>query len=170
MAKKSLKDLSKHVAVLRIIFGLMWAIDASFKWLPAFRSGFLDQVTAAAEGQPAFLHGWFKMWTQLFAHNPTFFAMAVAVIETLIAIALIFGIGRRAAYLAAAIFSLLIWAIPGGFGGPYNVNSTDIGVGVIYAIVFLSLYGLDRMAGQSKLSLDNYIIKRLPWWAVVANP
>jgi thiosulfate dehydrogenase [quinone] large subunit len=156
MAKKSLKDLSKHVAVLRIIFGLMWAIDASFKWLPAFRSGFL--------------HGWFKMWTQLFAHNPTFFAMAVAVIETLIAIALIFGIGRRAAYLAAAIFSLLIWAIPGGFGGPYNVNSTDIGVGVIYAIVFLSLYGLDRMAGQSKLSLDNYIIKRLPWWAVVANP
>src|ERR1700756_308910 len=116
--KKSSAYLSKHVATLRIIFGLMWAINAAFKWQSAFKNSFLDQITAAAEGQPSWLHGWFHFWIQLLAHNPQLFAAIVTVVETLIALALIFGVARRATYLAAAAFSLLIWAIPEGFGGP----------------------------------------------------
>ncbi len=168
--KKSSGYLSKHVATLRIIFGLMWAINAIFKWQPAFRDGFLDQIKSAADGQPAWLHGWFSFWTQLLSHNPHVFAVLVTIVESLIAIALIFGIARRATYLSAAVFSLLIWGVAEGFGGPYSVSSTDIGTGIIYAVVFFSLYGLDRLATQSKWSLDNYIVKRLPWWSVVANP
>ena len=169
-SKKSNSDLSKHVAILRIAFGLMWAVDAAFKWQAAFRNSFLDQIKAAADGQPQFLHGWFSFWIQTFSHNPHLFAVLVAVAESLIALALITGFARRVTYLAAAVFSLMIWAIPEGFGGPYNASSTDIGTGIIYAVVFLSLYGLDRMAGQSKWSIDNYIISKLPWWAIVANP
>jgi uncharacterized membrane protein YphA (DoxX/SURF4 family) len=170
VTKKSSLNLSNHVATLRIIFGLMWGINAAFKWQPAFRNGLLDQIKSAADGQPHWLHGWFTFWIHLLSHNPTLFAVLVTVTESLIAIALIFGIARRTAYLSAAVFSLLIWAIPEGFGGPYSASSTDIGTGIIYAVVFLSLYGLDKLADQNKWSLDNYIATHLSWWAIIANP
>lgn len=169
-SKHAIQPLSKHVAILRIAFGIMWAIDASFKWQPAFKAGFMGQIKAAADGQPLWLHSWFNFWINLLSRNLTFFAYSITVIETLIAIALIFGIARRTTYLAAAVFSLLIWSIPEGFGGPYSASSTDIGTGIIYAVVFFSLYGLDRLAVQSKWSLDNSIAKKLSWWKRVANP
>jgi uncharacterized membrane protein YphA (DoxX/SURF4 family) len=168
--KNSPARLAKHTAVLRIAFGIMWAINAGFKWQPAFRNGFLDQIKGAADGQPSWLHEWFNFWIQLLSHNPHIFAMLVTVLETLIALALIFGVGRRTTYLAAAIFSLFIWAIPEGFGGPYSAQSTDIGTGIIYAVVFLSLYGLDRLASTARWSVDNYLVKRWPWWSFLANP
>jgi len=168
--KKASAYLSKHVALLRIIFGLIWGIDAALKWQPAFRSGFLSQIQGAASGQPSWLNGWFNFWVHLLSHNPHVFAVIVAIIESLIAIALVFGIARRTTYLSATVFSLLIWAIPEGFGGPYTATSTDIGTGIIYAIVFLSLFGLDRLAVKSAWSLDNYITKALPWWSVLAKP
>jgi len=169
-SKNSSIHLSKHVAVLRIAFGIMWGIDAAFKWQPAFKEGFLDQIKSAADGQPSWLHGWFNFWAHFLSHNPHLFALLVTIIETLIALVLVLGVARRTAYLLAAIFSLMIWAIPEGFGGPYSATSTDIGTGIIYAVVFLSLYGLDRLAARSAWSLDNFIVKRLPWWSVLSNP
>jgi uncharacterized membrane protein YphA (DoxX/SURF4 family) len=162
--------LAKHVATLRITFGIIWIINAFFKWQPAFRSSFLDTATAAAQGQPDWLSSWFTFWAHTLSYNPNFFAVSIAVIETLIALALIFGFGRRTTYLLAATFSLLIWAIPEGFGGPYSAGSTDIGSGIIYAIVFLALYGLDRLAVPAAWSVDYYISKRLAWWTIIANP
>ncbi len=169
-AKNSSAHLSKHVAILRIVFGLIWGIDAAFKWQPAFKTGFLDQIKGAGAGQPSWLGGWFNFWVRLLSHNPHLFAWLVTIIETLIALALILGIARRVTYLSAAVFSLLIWAVAEGFGGPYSATSTDIGTGIIYTIVFLSLYGLDRLSSKGVWSLDNYIAKQVPWWSVVANP
>lgn len=169
-SQKQTAYLSRHVALLRIIFGLIWAIDAAFKWRPSFKSGFLDQIKSAADGQPHWLNGWFNFWIHLISHNPHLFAVLVMITETLIALALIFGVARRVTYLSAAVFSLLIWSVAEGFGGPYSATSTDIGTGIIYAVVFFSLYGLDRLSVHSSWSLDNYIVKRLPWWAVLANP
>ena len=162
--------LSKHVAVLRIIFGVVWAIDASFKWSPSFTDGFLDQIKSAGDGQPAWLDPWFHFWVQLLGSNAHLFAALTAITESLIAIALLLGIARQVTYLAAALFSLMIWSIAEGFGGPYSATSTDIGTGIIYAVVFFSLYGLERMATPPKWALDNYISKKIPWWAVIANP
>lgn len=148
----------------------MWAIDAVFKWQPSFKSSFLDQIKSAAEGQPGWLHGWFNFWINLLSHNPHLFAMLVTVLETMIALALIFGVALRLTYLSAAVFSLLIWGIAEGFGGPYSSISTDIGTGIIYAVVFLSLYGLERLAASSTWTLDKFIVKRFPWWSIVAKP
>lgn len=170
MAKVKNNSLSTHVAVLRIIFGILWAIDASFKWSAAFADGFLDQVKAAADGQPAWLHGWFDFWTGVMSSNPHLFALLTATVETLIALALIFGVLRQVVYMAAAVFSLLIWAIPEGFGGPYSATSTDIGTGIIYAVVFFSLFGLERMAHPAKWALDTVIAKRFAWWTLLADP
>jgi uncharacterized membrane protein YphA (DoxX/SURF4 family) len=162
--------LSKHAATLRIVFGIIWLVDAVFKWQPTFQNGFLDQAISAAQGQPERLGPWFQFWTHVLSYNPSLFAISIAAIESLLALALLFGFARRTVYLLAAMFSLLIWAIPEGFGGPYTNQSTDIGVGIIYAIVFLSLYGLDRLANTATWSVDRYLTKRLAWWAVVANP
>ena len=162
--------LASHVAVLRIIFGGMWAVDAALKWNTAFANGFLDQIKSAADGQPAWLHGWYDFWINLTSSSPHFYATATAVIETLIAVALIFGVLRQVTYIAAALYSLMIWAVPEGFGGPYSATSTDIGTGIIYSVVFFSLYGLERMAQPSKWALDTLIAHRFPWWALIANP
>lgn len=171
MAKsKSSSDLSKHVAVLRIIFGILWTIDAIFKWRRSFANGFLDQINSVGQNQPTWLSSWFSFWSHFLAHSPHFFAVLVAIIESLIAIALLTGLARRTTYLSAAVFSLLIWSVAEGFGGPYTSTSTDVGAGIIYAIVFFSLYGLDRLAVFPSWSIDNYIIKKLPWWSFVANP
>jgi nitrite reductase (NO-forming) len=162
--------LTKHIAIFRISFGIIWTIDAVFKWQPSFAKGFMDTITSAAQGQPSWLNPWFHFWTHLIAHNPHLFAILTAIVESLIAIALLIGFARRTTYLSAAIFSLIIWGVAEGFGGPYSNSSTDIGGAVMYAVVFFGLYGLDRLATLPKWSVDNYISKRAPWWPVIANP
>jgi nitrite reductase (NO-forming) len=163
-------ELAKHVAILRIVFGVIWGIDAVFKWQPAFINGFSGIITSAAQGQPGWLSPWFSFWTHFLAYNPHLFAILTAVIESLIALALLFGLARRATYVTAAVFSLLIWSIAEGFGGPYSIASTDIGTAIMYAVVFFALYGLDRLSYPPKWSVDNYISKKIAWWAVIANP
>src|SRR5580700_3582262 len=137
MAVKT-STLAKHVAILRITFGVVWVIDATFKWLPSFRSGFLSQITGVAQGQPNWLKPWFHFWIRLLGHNPHLFAVLTAIVESLIALALVFGFARRTTYLTATLFTLVIWSVAEGFGGPYTSGSTDIGTAIIYAIVFLA--------------------------------
>jgi thiosulfate dehydrogenase (quinone) large subunit len=67
------------------------------------------------------------------------------------------------------ILSLLIWAIPEGFGGPYGPGSTDIGTGVIYSFLFLSLIIINTISGPSKYSLDYLLEQRYSIWRRVAE-
>jgi hypothetical protein len=46
-------------SAVRIGFGLIWLVDAVFKWLPDFHKGIVGMVPGAATGQPSWLHGWF---------------------------------------------------------------------------------------------------------------
>lgn len=167
---KQKPNLSKHVAALRISFGVLWVVDAFLKWQPAFKNGFADAITSAGQGQPSWLQPWFHFWNHLLTGRPQVFALLTAIIESLIALALLLGLARRVSYLLAAVFSLLVWAVPEGFGGPYSSGSTDVGAGIVYAVALLSLYGLDRLAQKASWSVDGYIARHIPWWAVVANP
>jgi uncharacterized membrane protein YphA (DoxX/SURF4 family) len=153
----------------RIAFGLVWAIDAALKWLPGFRSAYVADITGAAKGQPGWLSWWFDFWVKLQTPRPTLFAYLVAVLETLIALALIFGFARKLSYISIAVFSFLMWGIAEGFGGPYMKGSTDIGTSIIYVLVSLGLLTLCYYAGTSRYSLDHYIEKRISWWWKVAE-
>ncbi|MGH9121417.1 MAG: multicopper oxidase domain-containing protein, partial [Acidimicrobiales bacterium] len=139
---------------LRIAFGVIWAIDATLKWLPGFRSNYMPTIKAMADGQPGWLHPWFSFWINLQEPRAMFFAYLVAAIETLIAVALILGFARKVTYLSAAAFSVLIWATAEGFGGPYTSGSSDIGTAVIYAVVFMGLLALSYYAGPARYSVD----------------
>jgi uncharacterized membrane protein YphA (DoxX/SURF4 family) len=153
----------------RVLFGLIWLIDAGLKWEPAFRSGFTADLRMAAQGQPGWLHGWFHLWINMVAPNSGFFAYSTAAIETLVAVAVLVGFARKFTYIGAALFSVLIWATAEGFGGPYNSSSTDIGTAVIYAVVFMGLLALDYETGPSRFSVDSLIEQRVSWWHRIAE-
>jgi uncharacterized membrane protein YphA (DoxX/SURF4 family) len=155
--------------VLRIGFGLIWGIDAVLKWLPGFRSTYVAAVTGAAQGQPGWLRWWFDFWVKLQQPRPTFFAYLVAILETLVAVAVILGFARKYTYISSAVFSVVIWAVAEGFGGPYMSGSSDIGTAVIYAVVFLALIALAYYAGASRYSVDFYLEQRISWWWKVAE-
>src|SRR6516225_3279572 len=154
---------------LRISFGVIWLIDAVLKWLPGFRASYMDTIMGEAQGQPGWLKPWFDFWIRFQHPNAMPMAWLVAVIETLIALALIAGFARKITYTAAIVFSLLIWATAEGFGGPYTSGASDIGTAIIYAVVFASLLALSYYAGPSRYSADYYIEKKVSWWWKVAE-
>jgi hypothetical protein len=94
----------------------------------------------------------------------TVFWALVATAETLIALALIFGVARKAAYLAAIVFSVLFWSTAEGFGGPYTSGSADIGTAIIYAVVFAGLLALSYYCDPDHFSADYYLEKKVTWW------
>jgi len=154
---------------LRITFGVIWLIDAVLKWLPGFRAGYMGMITGAGKGQPGWLHGWFSFWTNLQSPHPTFFALLVAVLETLVAAAVILGFARKVSYITAAAFSLVIWAAAEGFGGPYTSGASDIGTAIIYALVFMCLLTLSAYTGPDRYSVDYYLEKKISWWSKIAE-
>ena len=149
---------------LRISFGIIWLIDAVLKWLPGFRSGYMDTIMGQAQGQPGWLKGWFTFWINLQHPRAIFFAYLVAVVETLIAVAVIAGFARKLTYSAAIVFSVLIWATAEGFGGPYTSGAADIGTAVIYAVVFAGLLALSYYSGPARYSADYYLERKISWW------
>jgi len=154
---------------LRISFGIIWLIDAVLKWLPGFRSGYMNAIMGEAQGQPGWLKPWFDFWINFQHPRVTLFAYLVAVVETLIALALIAGFARKVTYISAIVFSLLIWGTAEGFGGPYTSGASDIGTAIIYAVVFAALLALSYYAGPSRYSADYYIEKRISWWWKIAE-
>jgi len=158
-----LKDLA------RISFGVMWGVDALFKFQKSFFSGFSTMIVQASQGQPHWLMPWFNFWINITAANPSAFAAIIAVFETLLAITLIFGIARKVSYAGGFLLSLVIYATAEGFGGPYVAGATDIGTSIIYMLVFVLLAILDATYGTSKLSLDYLIEKKSKIWKRIAE-
>jgi len=154
---------------LRITFGVIWLIDATLKWLPGFRAGYMSTIMGAARGQPGWLQPWFNFWIRFQHPDAMFLAYLVAAVETLIALALIVGFARKLTYLSAIVFSLLIWATAEGFGGPYTSGASDIGTAVIYAVVFAGLLMLSYYAGPARFSADYYLEQKISWWWRVAE-
>jgi len=153
----------------RVVFGVIWGVDAALKWTPGFRQEYLDMVQGAAKGQAAWLQPWFHLWVWLISPRVGFFAYSTAVIETVIALALILGFARKSAYWLTAIFGLLIWSTAEGFGGPYTAGSMDVGTGIIYTMAAIFLLAINASVGTSRYSVDAWLERRIPWWPVVAE-
>lgn len=143
--------------IVRILFGMVWLIDAQFKWRPAFISEFSGYLSGALTNQPPPVQNWIHFWINVVNVNPVVFAYLVAVAETALALALIFGVLSNLAYLGGTMLAFVIWSTAEGFGGPYVAGSTDVGAAVIYIFVFALLYlsraglflGLDRRLGRA---------------------
>jgi uncharacterized membrane protein YphA (DoxX/SURF4 family) len=155
--------------VLRLAFGVVWAIDAVLKWLPGYRNTYVSQLHAAAAGQPPFLHGWFHFWITLQSGTPWLWVDLTRITETGLAVVLLLGVARRPGYLVGAGYMLIVWAVGEGFGGPYVSGATDIGAGIIYTLLFLTLLAVSPSALRERFSLDRVLAARHPAWKAVAD-
>lgn len=131
---------TKKFAALRIVFGFVWIIDAYFKWRPDFFANFASYLSGNLDNQSQLVKSWINLWIHIVGVNPQFFAFIVAISETAIALALIFGVASRITTWVGIAMSLVIWSTAEGFGGPYSAGSTDIGAAIIYVLVFLALW------------------------------
>jgi uncharacterized membrane protein YphA (DoxX/SURF4 family) len=154
-------------SAFRIIFGVVWLVDGILKFTSGFVDSFSDAVQSAGAGAPGFLSGWYAFWTTQASANPSAIVYTVGSLEILLGLALIFGLLRKVAYVGGVALSLLIWAVPEGFGGPYapGAGGTDVGVGVVYALLFLGLIVINATFGPSRASLDFFVERRFPAWA-----
>jgi len=152
---------------IRIILGIVWLIDGYLKFQPGLVDSFPDLIKSAS--QPAWLQPWFNFWYNVTIGNAAPFVYGIGILEVSLGMALVLGVLRKLAYIGGVLLSLLIWAVPEGFGGPYGPGSTDIGTGIVYSFVFLSLIMINAMSGASKYSLDYFIERRLPSWKRVAE-
>src|SRR5512135_2389815 len=86
-------SLWAHTAVgaIRTAFGVAWATDAYLKWQPSFLDNYLGYITSIAQGQPKWLLPWFHLWAHVIRQDPNLFAWGTRLIETAIAIGLLFG-------------------------------------------------------------------------------
>ena len=162
-------DVQWPASTFRVLFGLIWLVDATLKWLPGFRNGYMDTIMGRAQGQPGWLDPWFNFWINLQHPHAAFYAYLVAGLETVIAVSLIFGFARKLVYGGAIALSLLIWGTAEGFGGPYTAGAADIGTAVIYALVFALLLTLSYYHGPARFSVDYLLEKRISWWYRVAE-
>jgi uncharacterized membrane protein YphA (DoxX/SURF4 family) len=155
------------IALIRITFGAIWAVDAALKWQPAFRANFGRIVAGVGDGQPSFLGWWFRLWQLVVAGDRApIFALLTATTETYLACALIAGFARRITYTIGFAYGLFVWSVAEGFGGPYVPGtSTDVGAAIIYSLVFLVLLLVDA----GRFSVDRWIVRRVPAWRHVSD-
>ncbi len=83
---------------------------------------------------------------------------------------LLLGVARRAGYTVGAVYMLMVWAVGEGFVGPYVAGSTDVGTGIVYIMLFVTLLVFAPPARRERLSLDKFLERRLSWWRFVAEP
>jgi nitrite reductase (NO-forming) len=128
--------------VVRIVFGVLWAVDATFKWLPGFIHGQTlgDELGKAADVQTPVIHQWLSMWHSIGTSSPGAFAVGTAIVETLIALGLILGAFSNVVLIGSAVFSFGIWSSAEGFHLPWKSGMTDLGPSVGYIFASLALY------------------------------
>ena len=154
---------------MRIVFGFVWLIDGWLKFQLPSPSVFTNLIYAAGQGQPQWLMPWFNFWFNVMSQNPQFWVYLIGTGEILLGLGLIFGFVRRITYASGFFLSLLVWAVPEGFGGPYGPGSTDIGTGIIYSFVFLLFIIMNSEKGMNKYSLDGLIEKHIKWWKKISG-
>ena len=156
----------KGIGILRIVFGIVWAVDAWFKWQPDFINNFSSYLTGTLDGQPPFVKGWITFWIQVIKVDPHVFAHLVAIGETAVAIGLLVGLLSNLTNIVGLLLSIVIWTTAEGFGGPYTSGSTDIGAAIIYVLVFAGLF----LANAGLFyGVDAWLSSKLGRWGWIAS-
>ena len=129
----------------RVLFGLLWAFDAYWKWQPAFLQGAGTYLAGSIAGQPH----WIAMYIGFVLHviqrvGTENFAIFAALAESALALSLLTGVLIDLAMPLGVLYSLVLWSTAEGMGGPYGAGFTGnkgdvLGTANVYAVVFLLL-------------------------------
>ncbi len=157
----------RSIGLLRIAFGVVWLVDAAFKWSPEFLGKFADSLSGALKDQPPAAKAWIQFWINVVHVDPHVFAHIVVFSEALLALGLLFGIFSNLTNFSGILLSFAIWSTAEGFGGPYTFESVDIGAAIIYVFVFAGLYFAN--AGRD-VGIDRWLTPRLGCFGFLASP
>lgn len=129
--------------LVRILFGLLWAFDAFWKWQPYFLTHAVQITAQAAQGTSPWVAELVHLAVLMgSAIGPVAFGVGVALVETGIAVSLLSGRGLRIVIPLAVLYCLGVWATAEAFGGPYGFGSTGVRGGVLgNVVVYLPLFG-----------------------------
>ncbi len=129
----------------QVLFGLLWAFDAWWKWQPTFLLHGVDNLTGAQAGQPGWIVAYIHAWLVLIQWiGPLAFGVLAAVAETVIALSLLSGLLLDWMLPLGAIYSFVLWTTAEGWGGPYAAGQTGnkgdvLGTASVYVVIFLFL-------------------------------
>ena len=150
---------TKGIAALRILFGLIWAVNAWVQVATCVSKQHCADCHRSKGGQPGPIQAWISFWGHLVSGNPLLFAQILATTETAIAVLLVLGLLGNLTDVVGILLTLGIWSTAEGFGGPYKPGeSTDIGTAIIYAVVFAILL---VVSASSYYGLDQWLTPRL---------
>ena len=157
-------------AAVRIAFGVIWAIDATFKWLPGFIHGQTldEELGGGSKIHTPVIHQWLQLWHGIGTASPGAFAVGTAIVETLIALCLLLGAFSNTVFIGSAVFSFGIWSTAEQFHLPWTRSGiTDLGPSIGYVIAALALY---CAAAGTTWSLDRVLRGRLGRYAWLTSP
>src|SRR5437667_9386662 len=81
----------RHVGSLktaiRVVFGLVWAIDGALKFQPGFADSLSGMISNAGQGQPGWLQPWFGFWSQSVSGNPALLTTTIGIFAVAVAYA-----------------------------------------------------------------------------------
>ena len=159
----------RGAAVVRILFGGLWAADASLKWQPGFIHGqtLHTELGKVSQVNTPVIHQWLALTHMVGMANPPAVAMGIAIIETLAALALIFGVLSNAAFIGTAMLSFGIWSGAEAFHLPFKSGMTDLGPSVGYIFASLALF---FAAAGSTWSVDSWLRPRIGRFGWLAAP
>lgn len=144
------------IETVRVLFGLLWAFDAFWKWQPYFLRHGITFLAAAEAGQPHWIVAYIGVFASILGWlGPLTFGVTVALAESAIALSLLL---KRAQYILlpfGALYSLVLWTTAEGWGGPYHLGVTGnrgdmLGTTNIYVLVFLYLMVAFLVPAQSR--------------------
>jgi uncharacterized membrane protein YphA (DoxX/SURF4 family) len=127
----------------------------------------IDTPFADSPDSSPSIHQWLALTNMVGMANPPAFAMGIAIIETLAALALIFGVLSNAAFIGTAMLSFGIWSGAEAFHLPFKSGMTDLGPSVGYIFASLALF---FAAAGSTWSVDSWLRPRLGRFAWLAAP
>ncbi|TGA96227.1 hypothetical protein E4665_16210 [Sporolactobacillus shoreae] len=165
------EKLAKRTRIFSFVFGIVWLVDAILKWMPAFLFNFNADLTKKISTSPDFLVPWLKFVLKITSTAPVFFAVVIAIVETAIALSLLFGVARKYMYVVGFILNIVIWVTAEGFIGRFwTPGATDIGTSIMYSFIFAALWGLEQFASTTNYwTLDQKIEAVWPAWKKVSE-
>src|SRR3984957_14985533 len=105
--------------VLRIGFGLLWLFDGLLQAQPQMAGGLPSQLTATADGSPAWVAGLVNWGANLWSYHPIAAAASAVWIQVGIGLWLIFAVrgwSLRLAALSSVAWGLIVWSFGEAFG------------------------------------------------------
>ena len=144
---------TRRIEVVRILFGLLWAFDAFWKWLPFFWEHNLSYLEQSQVGQPAWIVAYIGIFiAAIRLVGQVAFGIFAAATETALAASLLLKRWQKWFLPIGFLYSFGVWTTAEGWGGPYHLGSTGnrgdmLGTANIYMVVYLYLmiaYLFDR--------------------------